>query len=377
MCVASHDDLATARSYVRDMARTRRTAALGVALLGLSAVGCSTATPDTPTGTTTTTGPVSLQIAFPLGLADEQIGHFQGEVSERADGSLTIGIHPDFSSQILSIEQDIVEAVMSGDLDLGVVGARAFRELAIRDFDALIAPMAIRSMTAQATVLATDIPTRMLDGLEPHGITGLAVIAGPLRRPTAAESPLTTLEDFAGIPFYTFHGEINGMAVEALGATHVDTSAPERNAQIEAGAIRAYENTLAFLDHTIEWPTKHHTTNLNLWPSVSVLIANTTTLDSLTRPQQLAILDAAAETAEVAVDLLPDETVLASRVCAAGARLAVATPDSLAEIEAAFAPVHDELRTDPLVATYLDEIEALTSELPADSLPIPDRCAAP
>jgi len=315
-------------------------------------------------------------MAFVKGLADEQVAHFQSEVAERSGGSLAIGIHPDFSSETLSIEQDVVQAVVAGTLDVGLVGARAFRELGIRDFDALVAPMAIDSMAAQEAVLASDIPARMMAGLESRGMTGLAVIAGAMRRPTAAERPLTTLQDFAGIPFYTFHGEVNGMAVEALGARHIDKSAPERNADIEAGSIRGYENTLAFLAHTVDWPTKYHTTNINFWPAASVLIANPTMLGSLSDVQRAAVIAAAADTADQADGLLADEATLANEVCAAGARLAAAAPRDVAEIEQALAPVHAELRADPLVAGYLDEIEILTASIPADSPPIPDGCAA-
>lgn len=365
------------------MTKTARSGVLGIAALGLALSGCTSAesagsaqSQATASPSSSQSGPTTLHMAFVNRLADEQIAHLQSEVSDRSGGALTIGIHPGFPGDSLSIEQDVVNAVIAGDLDLGLVGARAFRELGIHDFDALIAPMAIDSMTAQEAVLSSDLPTRMMAGLQPHGATGLAIIAGPMRRPTAADSPLTTLEDFAGIPFYTFHGEVNRMAVEALGATHIDKPAPERNADIEAGVIRAYENTLAFLAHTVDWPTKYHTTNINLWPAVSVLIANPNMLAALSDAERAALVAAAADTADRATELLVDEAALADEVCAAGARLAAADPRDLAEIEQALAPVHAELRTDPLVAGYLDEIEALTRGIPADSLPIPDGCAA-
>ena len=115
---------------------------------------------------------------------------------------------------------------------------------------------------------------------------------------------------------------------------------------------------------------------MNLWPSVSVLIAAPQTLASLEESQRAALVDAATDMADRAIGLLPDETQLTEEVCAGGGRLASAPPDALAEIEQAVDRVHAELRTDPLVAGYLDEIEALTAEFAPDSLPIPDGCDA-
>lgn len=366
------------------MTRTS-TISLTLVLGALALTGCSTssssAAPDPVTeasataGTSSAQNPTALTIAFVGRLADEQIAHFQTELARRSGRALTTAVDPDLAASSLTMEQRIIEAVAAGDLDLGVVGVRAFRELGIHDLDALIAPMAIDSMAAQQAVLSSDLPDRMLAGLESHDLAGLAVIAGPLRRPVA-DQPLTGLEDFTDLPFHTFHGEVNAMTVDALGATHVDAVGEERNPAIETGEIRGYENTLAFLANNLDWPTKYQTVDINLWPSVSVLIAAPQTLASLEESQRAALVGAATDMADRAIELLPDETQLTADVCAGGGRLVTAPPDALAEIEQAVDPVHAELRTDPLVAGYLDEIEALTADLPPDSLPIPDGCDA-
>jgi TRAP-type C4-dicarboxylate transport system substrate-binding protein len=367
------------------MTRTVVLGSLTLALSVLTLTGCSTGpssadaaavtpAPATP-GTSAPQEPTALSIAFVGRLADEQIAHFQQELSRRSGGSMTTAIDPDLAAGSVTMEQRIIEAVAAGELDLGVVGVRAFRELGIPDLDALIAPMAIDSMAAQEAVLASDVPERMLAGLESHDLAGLAVIAGPLRRPVA-DRPLTRLEDFSGVPFHTFHGDVNAMTVEALGATHVDVAGEDRNTAIEAGEIRAYENTLAFFANAIDWRTDHLTTNVNLWPSMSVLIADPETLASLSESERSALVDAATDTMDRTLELLPDETQLTAEVCAGGGHLVTAPPEALAEIEEAVATVHAELRTDRVVAGYLDEIEALTAGLPPDSLPIPDGCDA-
>jgi TRAP-type C4-dicarboxylate transport system substrate-binding protein len=316
-------------------------------------------------------------LAIVPGLADLQVEAFQDELATRGKGGVDLVFSDDFDVQhTLGSEQDIVRAVADGRLDLGWVGARAFRELGVHDLDPLVAPMVLDSLAAQEAVLLRDVPRRMMDGLEPIGVTGLAVLGGALRRPVAAEEPLTTLADFRGLAFYSWHGAVNQLAITALGSTNVDVDPETRNQRIADGSIGAFENTLAFPAANADWRTNTMTVKLNLWPSVSVLVANPARLAALTKDQLSALTSAAEATASRALDLLADEGQLAASACRAGATLAVADAADLAEIEAALEPIRRELRRDPVVAGHLDKIADLTRGLPPDTLTIPDGCEA-
>ncbi len=118
------------------------------------------------------------------------------------------------------VEQQIVGAVTAGDLDLGWVGTRAFAELDVTSFDALTAPFLIDSYALQEAVLGSDIPDRMLAGLDGPQMTGLAVIGGGLRRPIAVEGPLRNPDDFTGITFHGWRSPQNAATIEALGAEY-------------------------------------------------------------------------------------------------------------------------------------------------------------
>ena len=107
-----------------------------------------------------------------------------------------------------------------------------------------------------------------------------------------------------------------------------------------------------------------------------MIVASPSTLKALSDEQRAAVTEAARDTADQAFALMADESTLTAEVCASGGRLAAATPGALAEIEEAVAPVHTTMRTDPLVAGYLDEVAALTAGFPTDSLRIPDGCDA-
>ncbi|WP_157674350.1 TRAP transporter substrate-binding protein DctP [Agrococcus carbonis] len=312
--------------------------------------------------------PVALRLGFVAGLADAEVEALQDALPAATDGRVTIDVASEFDSQALGVEQRIVRGVADGAIDLGLVGARAFRELGVRDFDALIAPMVLDSVEAQRAVLASDLPDAMLAGVEPLGVEGLAVLAGPIRRPIA-DAPLHTLADFDGISFYSWHGDINAMSIEALGAVNVDASPSERNARIADGSIRAYENSLAFLARNADWRARTMTVDLGLWPSTAVLIADGDALEALGEDRE-AVLRAIAAVADDALDRADDEQALAAEACSAGASLALAGDDAVREIERAFEPVLGALRADAVVADHLDAIATLTDGIEAARIDI-------
>lgn len=358
--------------------------------LGLLVAGCagpSTSSGDAaeasgpsdaaPSGTSAPGQAVSLSLAIVPGLADAHVEALQDEVRAAGGAGLSLEMASPVDVQNTEdAEQQLVGAVADGTVDLAVVGARAFAELGAHDLDALVAPMTLDSVAAQQAVLATDLPGRMLAGLQPLGVTGLAVLPGPLRRPVTVD-PVTDLDGFAGLTFYTWRGEVAALAVEALGATLVEGSAEERNVGIEDGSIRAFENTLAFMaDNGAGWRTDTMTLDIGLWPSVAVVVANPEALDALDATHRDALTQALAATVSTAVDRLPDEQDLVEQACAAGASFVVAGDEARAEIEAALAPVLEQLRTDPLVAGYLDEIEALTDGVETSVPTVPEDCTA-
>lgn len=317
-----------------------------------------------------------VRMAVVPGLADAHVEAFLDQLGS-ADSPIIMQPYHDIDVQLtLGAEQDIIRAVADGSVELGWVGARAFRELGVSALDPLIAPMLLQSTEAQRAVLTSDLPAEMLAGLEPLGVTGLAIFGGPIRRPSAADAAFTSLDDFSGIPFYAWHGNVNAMAVEALGAQHVDLAPEDRNAAIEDGSIRGYETTIGFLEANADWRTNRMTLNLNLWPSIGVLVANPDALAALSEDARTDLMHAAHSIADQSLDLVPDGQVQLEAACRAGATFALAADTDLAAINAAFDPVFEELRSDPTVAAHLDEIERLTEGIQPELFTVPDECLA-
>jgi TRAP-type C4-dicarboxylate transport system substrate-binding protein len=350
----------------------RRTATIMSACALVLLAGCT----GTPTPSETAADePATLTFAYTGSFADPQIAAFQQTLAASGD-AVRLEVSTGFDTDVLGVEQSILKAVRAGDLDLGWVGVRALAELGVHDFDALIAPLLIDSLATQRAVLDSGVPSRMIPGLEAIGVTGLAVMGGPMRRPIAAERPLLTQADFVGIPFYAWHGEVNAASLVALGAQAVDAAPPDRNAGIEDGSIRAYENTAAYLADAPERRANIMTANINLWPSIGILVANPDTLAALTEDARAALEDAAFATSVRAIDVLDAEADRVQIACEAGARFAHAPADALAELRVAVEPVYAVLRADAATSEFVDEILELKGSMPPDSLDIPAGCAA-
>ena len=143
--------------------------------------------------------------------------------------------------------EHIVEAVASGELDLGFVGTRALSDLGAPSFDALTAPMLVDSYPLQQAIMDSDIPDRLLVSLDDVGVTGLDVAAGPLRRPLGVSGPFLNPGDFAGTTFHTVRSASNAATVAALGATHTDVFGAERDDGLVDGTIDGTENSIDWM----------------------------------------------------------------------------------------------------------------------------------
>ena len=150
--------------------------------------------------------PVTLRMARTTGFADRQIEHLQQTVAELSEGQLVIEVATewDIGDVFTDVEQQIVGAVAADEVDLGWVGSRAFATLGVNSLDAPHRALLVDSYPLQAAILASDIPETMLAGLDALDVTGLAVMAGGLRKPIAVAGPLLGPDDYEGITMHAF-----------------------------------------------------------------------------------------------------------------------------------------------------------------------------
>jgi TRAP-type C4-dicarboxylate transport system substrate-binding protein len=297
--------------------------------------------------------------------------------------ALTVDLQPDLRLEIdhewidanvgEDIEQRIVDAVASGELDVGYLGTRALSALGVDDFDVLTAPWLVDSYELQQAVLDSAIPSRLLGELDALGVSGLAIAAGPLRYPLGIDRPFVDAGDFAGVTFHTYPAPIGSSTAEALGASHSQLFGQERDQAIDEGSIDVTENSLLWLSNN---GRGSYVTLDAMWPATGVLIVNSKVLDGLTVEQADAFRSAAATSLRTPVELAEEEARLVDELCAAG-KLFVATSQADREtLEDAVQPVYRSLSANPDTAALLAEITDLKATIQPTHRDIPANCSA-
>jgi TRAP-type transport system periplasmic protein len=273
----------------------------------------------------------------------------------------------------VDVERDIVEAVASGELDIGFVGTRAISNLGAPSFDALTAPMLVDSYPLQQAIMDSDIPDRLMVSLDDIGVTGLDVAAGPLRRPLGVSGPFLNPGDFAGTTFHTVRSATNAATVAALGATHTDVYGSERDDGLVDGTIDGTENSIDWMLGS-NGHARYATANVALWPATGVLIANPAALADLSDTDRQTLRETIASSLASATELADADAALIPQLCSVGQSFTEASEDDVAALREAVEPVYTQLASDADTAALIDEIEALKATVAVEPLTIPDGC---
>ena len=290
----------------------------------------------------------------------DQLLLWADQVSDLSDGSLKIEFENGWRLGEPTYESATIDDVRAGKADLTWVGARALDRAGITSFEALLAPMLVDSQDLQEAVFQEGIAAEMLDAVTDdggNGVTGIGVLPGPLRKLLGVEKPFVRPADFVGTTVGMQDSGIAERTFAALGAESVALPSGEK----DLSGVDAYEQQLQSIwGNQYQQDAHYLTANLDLWPRPLVLFANDEVLADLDDDQRDA-LRKASDT------VLPD-ALAASRaedassvdhICGSGLDVRQATADDLTELDAALAPVYDELREDVRAAEWLDRIGEL------------------
>jgi TRAP-type C4-dicarboxylate transport system substrate-binding protein len=363
------------------MSRSRLAAFVLAAVAGAVMAGCSGggAGADKAGGSG---APVVLRMAdgYNPGLdLEPAVAYFVRRVRELSKGKLRVHVVEDWGHESPGFEQQIVRAVAAGKTDLGWVGTRAFDTLGVRSFQALTAPMLIDNYALERAVIASDIPARMLGGLDRLGVTGLGLLAGGLRKPIAVNRPLLRASDWRGIRFAVFRSGGQMAAIRALGARPTNIWGAALQDAVAKGRVDGFEKNY-FLWSLVIDPSvvPYVAANVNLWPETAVLLANPHRLSALTGEQRDWLRRAATDAAARSTSLFEREAPLLRSLCKQGARFSNASSADLASFRRTLEPVYAALEQDPQTKAFIGRIEELKrATRPGRAVVIPPRCAGP
>ncbi len=307
---------------------------------------------------------------------------FVENLEEVSGGRLKVEVTTQYGQGAPEAESDLVEAIASGEVDLGWPSTRAFANAGITGLEAVEAPMMLTSYAAEKALVSGPVADKLLAKLDGTGVVGLDLAVGPLRRPFAAEAPLLGPADWAGATFRVYNSPVQTDAVRLLGATPVNLGFGWID-EVRAGRLRGVEFDIAqYAIDIAQYAQNGNTTeagnvtaNVVLWPKVFVLSVSQKRFDALSDEQQNWVREAADKAMQVSVDATYDETTLAQDLCEKGARFIAASPDQIAVLRTSLQPVLDGLAGDPANGTLLAEIQAIAADHPEPDVPtVPEDC---
>ncbi|TMK96602.1 MAG: hypothetical protein E6G40_10985, partial [Actinobacteria bacterium] len=358
----------------------KRTRFSMLAFLGMAAIAAAACTGGAGSGDKAGGGGEPAVLRLAEGAADSStdlaVADFVVRVGQLSGGDLRIEAVGGWGNGEPGSEQQTVRDVEAGRVDLGSVGTRVFDTLGVNSFQALGAPMLIDSYPLERAVITSSIPGQMLTDLDKLKVIGLGILADGLRKPIAVARPLLGPADWRGISFAGFRSRGQAQAVEALGARPSDVIGEELTVALANGSVQGAENNLLVYENaTRQSVAPYVTANVNLWPKTVALFANPGRFAKLSVQQRGWLRQAAREAAMGSTGLFEDEGRLVAKVCAAGGRLANASPADLAALRQALTPVYASLEQDPQTRGFIEAIQQLKRSTPdGPALTIPTGC---
>jgi TRAP-type C4-dicarboxylate transport system substrate-binding protein len=292
---------------------------------------------------------------------DPTAASFAAAMKRMSDGSLKLDVREGWRFYDLDSERGTIADVVHRDVDLALVGARAWDNSGVTSFRALLAPFLLDTFAYQQQVLESPLVERMLAGVEPRGLVGLAVLPGGLRRPLGISRPLVAPRDYEHAAIAIRPGGVAKATFRALGGS----SSGFRGEQLPTFDGSELDVT-TILNNRYDLHARALTANVVLWPRPTTLVMNRKAFDALTSDQQQLLRDAAHETLAPLLDSLrSDEQASLSALCQNGhLRLVTASRSDRAALREAVEPVYDELERDPLTRELLVDIGDLRAGLP-------------
>ncbi len=335
--------------------RVRRAGAAGSALtLALMLVACSDLTEGaTRSGGTPPPTVLTIGTDDPPGRpASDQMAEFADQVESRSDGALRIELrHRAAGVGVDDWDQAVARLVVDGDLDLGMVPARAWDTEGVTSLRALTTPLLVTTDEhMDAVALDDELSRDLLAGLDEVGITGLALMPEGIRHLMTVEGGPGLVDRLAaGGMVRSPLSETTWSFFEALGARPTD--AELTGEMVAAESQVALAGTLGSASTLVG--------NLPLFAKVNSLVVNTEAFGELTEEQQDWLNEAARATRDWAVDTRADDHELATAFCEGDGTIVHASgADSFVVTDAA-TQVTDGLRADAGTSELIDRIAAL------------------
>jgi TRAP-type C4-dicarboxylate transport system substrate-binding protein len=256
-------------------------------------------------------------------------------------------------------EQRTIEDVRSGKADLTIVPARVWDTIGVKSFRALVAPFLVDSVDLERRVIESPLAARMLEGVEPLGLVGIAVLPGALRYPLGVSRPLVGPADYQGATIGIRPAGVAELTFRALGA-EAEVFVPGSLSALDGAEL----DPVTIATNSYEEQSAALTANVVLWPRAMTIVMNRAAFEALSEEQQHALVLAGRDAVGPLIDRFSDHDgwLERERVCGGDFSLVTATAADLEDLRAAVQPVYEELERDPVTRELVAAIRQMRGE---------------
>ena len=265
------------------VSRARFAAALGATCATLSSVRTAKAAPA-----------YTMRLSNPdtaTSLLGTAMSSFAAAVGRRSNGQLSIEVYPNGQ---LAKQQEIVQDLLSGVIDFGVIGASFLTQL-FPVFQILDLPFPFRDLAAGYRVLDSPVTTDLYAQLEQKGIAGIAVGIAAFKQIETTAKPITLPDDLRGLRLRVQTGAVPVATYQALGAIPVAVDLSET-------LVALSQHTVDGMDFTVDAFTTFKAYTVvkccamtNQFFSSTPLLASKQKLDALPMPLQRIVREVAGK----------------------------------------------------------------------------------
>lgn len=316
--------------------------------------------------------PVGKPVTLTLVTVDELwASEFSAAAARLSGGSIRIRTR--IAGQgIVDYERSLVRDVRAGKAELASVGARAWDRMRVTSFQGLVAPFLVDSLELQRRILDGPRVERMLAGVEPLGLVGLAVLPGPLRRPLGLSRPLVGPQDYVGATIGIRYGRVAEASLRALGAT-----AKGYRIGSLAGLDGAELDLTTIANNGYDKRAQELTANVVLWARPETIVIRRDAFRRLAPAQRTILRRAGREAvAPVLARLEREQQEALGELCDRPVALGSASASQLAALRAAVRPVYGELERDARTRRLLADVRTLKPGTVNEPLRCPTAAAA-
>jgi TRAP-type C4-dicarboxylate transport system substrate-binding protein len=326
---------------------------------------------------------------------DPALEFFVNQVARLSSGQLQIRVENYPRGRDGSVDEaGLLRALARGRADLGWAHTGSFDAIGVHSFDVLDTPMLIDNYRTEAAVVSSDLSGPMLAGVGRAGLTGLALLSGPLLRLIGTDGTLLSADDIRNHTFATRPSSVALMAVHAVGGHPMELSYAAidsfpglyRDGLGNAGRPAFLEDDLdsiffdryggrcAFGHGGCDTSRPFVATNVVLGPEAVAIVANPRRMRGMSARERAWLARAAAAARSYAAREAGQDSRLIGQLCAAGVRFGPASPAALTSLRRAWRPLYAQLERGP-AGSSIRGILALRGRSPrSQPLPIPLNC---